>query len=27
VFTKLGIGSRRDLRAALAGPGQQDQPA
>src|SRR5262249_16059316 len=27
VFTKLGIGSRRDLRAALAGLGQQDQPA
>src|SRR5215831_12275796 len=27
VFTKLGIGSRRDLRAALAGPEQQDQPA
>jgi DNA-binding CsgD family transcriptional regulator len=27
VFTKLGIGSRRELQAALAGPGQQDQPA
>ena len=27
VFTKLGIGSRRELPAALAGPGQQDQPA
>jgi ATP/maltotriose-dependent transcriptional regulator MalT len=27
VFTKLGIGSRRELHAALAGPGQQDQPA
>jgi DNA-binding CsgD family transcriptional regulator/tetratricopeptide (TPR) repeat protein len=27
IFTKLGIGSRRELRAALAGPGTQDQPA
>ena len=27
VFTKLGIGSRRELHAALAGPAQQDQPA
>jgi DNA-binding CsgD family transcriptional regulator len=27
VFTKLGIGSRRALQAALAGPGQRDQPA
>ena len=27
VFTKLGIGSRRELHAALAGPGQQHQPA
>jgi DNA-binding CsgD family transcriptional regulator len=27
IFTKLGIGSRRELRAALAGPGQQAQPA
>jgi DNA-binding NarL/FixJ family response regulator len=27
VFTKLGIGSRRELQAALAGPGRQDQPA
>jgi DNA-binding CsgD family transcriptional regulator len=27
IFTKLGIGSRRELHAALAGPGQQDQPA
>ena len=27
VFTKLGIGSRRELRAALAGPRLQDQPA
>jgi len=27
VFTKLGIGSRRELHAALAGPGQQSQPA
>jgi len=27
VFTKLGIGSRRELQAVLAGPGQQDQPA
>ena len=25
IFTKLGIGSRRELHAALAGPGQQDQ--
>jgi hypothetical protein len=24
---ELGIGSRRELQAALAGPGQQDQPA
>jgi DNA-binding CsgD family transcriptional regulator len=27
VFTKLGIGSHRELQAALAGPAQQDQPA
>jgi DNA-binding CsgD family transcriptional regulator len=27
VFTKLGIGSRRELAAALAIPGQTDQPA
>ena len=27
VFTKLGIRSRRELHAALAGPAQQDQPA
>jgi len=27
IFTKLGIGSRRELHAALAGPGQQHQPA
>jgi DNA-binding CsgD family transcriptional regulator len=27
IFTKLGIGSRRELHAALAGPGQQAQPA
>ena len=26
IFTKLGIGSRRELHAALVGPGQQDQP-
>jgi DNA-binding CsgD family transcriptional regulator len=25
IFTKLGIGSRRELHAALGGPGQQDQ--
>jgi DNA-binding CsgD family transcriptional regulator len=25
IFTKLGIGSRRELHAALTGPGQQDQ--
>ena len=25
IFTKLGIGSRRELHAALARPGQQDQ--
>jgi DNA-binding CsgD family transcriptional regulator len=25
IFAKLGIGSRRELHAALAGPGQQDQ--
>jgi DNA-binding CsgD family transcriptional regulator len=25
VFTKLGVSSRRELRAALARPGQQDQ--
>jgi DNA-binding CsgD family transcriptional regulator len=25
IFTKLGIGSRRELDAALAGPGKQDQ--
>jgi DNA-binding CsgD family transcriptional regulator/tetratricopeptide (TPR) repeat protein len=27
IFTKLGIGSRRELHAGLAGPGQQAQPA
>ena len=27
IFTKLGIGSRRELHAALAGPGKQDQSA
>jgi DNA-binding CsgD family transcriptional regulator len=27
IFTKLGIGSRRELHAALAAPGQQAQPA
>ena len=27
VFTKLGIGSRRELHAALASQGKQDQPA
>ena len=27
VFTKLGIGSRRELQAVLAGPRLQDQPA
>jgi DNA-binding CsgD family transcriptional regulator len=27
VFAKLGIGSRRELHAALAGPGQPGQPA
>ncbi len=27
IFTKLGIGSRRELHAALVGQGQQDQPA
>jgi DNA-binding CsgD family transcriptional regulator len=27
IFTKLGIGSRRELHAALAGPGQRDLPA
>jgi len=27
IFTKLGIGSRRELHTALAGPGKQDQPA
>jgi len=27
IFTKLGISSRRELQAALAGPGKQDQPA
>ena len=27
IFTKLGIGSRRELHATLAGPRQQDQPA
>jgi DNA-binding CsgD family transcriptional regulator/tetratricopeptide (TPR) repeat protein len=27
IFTKLGIGSRRELQAALAGPGKQDQSA
>jgi DNA-binding CsgD family transcriptional regulator len=27
IFTKMGIGSRRELRAALAGPGRPDQPA
>ena len=27
VFTKLGIGSRRELQASLAGLGQEDQPA
>jgi DNA-binding CsgD family transcriptional regulator len=26
MFPKLGIGSRRELHAALVGPGQQDQP-
>ena len=26
IFTKLGVGSRRELHAALVGPGQQDQP-
>ena len=25
IFTKLGISSRRELHAAMAGPGQQDQ--
>ena len=25
IFTKLAIGSRRELHAALAGPGKQDQ--
>jgi DNA-binding CsgD family transcriptional regulator len=27
IFTKLGIGSRRELHDALAGPGQQGRPA
>jgi len=27
VFSKLGIGSRRELHTALAGPGRPDQPA
>ena len=27
IFTKLGIGSRRELHAALAGPGKQDHSA
>ncbi len=27
IFTKLGIGSRRELHAALAGHGQDGQPA
>jgi DNA-binding CsgD family transcriptional regulator len=27
IFTKLGIGSRRELHAVLAGPGKQDQSA
>ena len=27
IFTKLGVGSRRDLRAALAQRGQDGQPA
>jgi DNA-binding CsgD family transcriptional regulator/tetratricopeptide (TPR) repeat protein len=27
IFTKLGVGSRRELQAALAGPGKQDQLA
>jgi DNA-binding CsgD family transcriptional regulator len=26
IFAKLGIGSRRELQAALAGPGRPDQP-
>jgi DNA-binding CsgD family transcriptional regulator len=26
ILTKLGIGSRRELHAALAGLGQRDQP-
>ena len=27
VYTKLGVGSRRELRQALASPGQADPPA
>jgi DNA-binding CsgD family transcriptional regulator len=27
IFTKLGIGSRRELHAALPGPGKQDEPS
>jgi DNA-binding CsgD family transcriptional regulator len=27
VYTKLGVGSRRELRLALTGPGQADPPA
>jgi DNA-binding CsgD family transcriptional regulator len=27
IFTKLGIGSRRELHEALVGPGRQDRPA
>ena len=27
IFAKLSIGSRRELHAALASPGQPDQPA